>query len=112
MYIVWKKFPRCQGYIKRLDFIYYNNIILYISDNTYVLPIPPMNTTHTTLKKRWYKINLNRRILHIGPFILHKVLFNRWYRVVLCTEKNLTTEGVEFSEPLRSLDHTRRNPVR
>jgi hypothetical protein len=51
MYIVWKKIPRCQGYIKRLHFIYYNNIILYISDNTYVLLIPPINTTHTTLKK-------------------------------------------------------------
>jgi hypothetical protein len=24
---------------------------LYISDNTHVLPIAPMNTTHTTLKK-------------------------------------------------------------
>jgi hypothetical protein len=48
MYIVWKKFPSCQGYIKGLDFIYYNNIILYISDNTHV----PMNTTRATLKKR------------------------------------------------------------
>jgi hypothetical protein len=47
MYIVWKKIPRCQSYIKRLDFIYYNNI----SDNTHGPPIPPMNTTHTTLKK-------------------------------------------------------------
>jgi hypothetical protein len=51
MYIIWKKFPRCQGYIRRLDFIYYNNIILYISDNTHILPIPPMDTTHITLKK-------------------------------------------------------------
>jgi hypothetical protein len=33
-YIIWKKKSRCQGCIKRLDFIYYNNIILYISDNT------------------------------------------------------------------------------
>jgi hypothetical protein len=40
MYIGWKKFSRCQGYVKRLDFIYYNNIILYISDNTHVPPIP------------------------------------------------------------------------
>jgi hypothetical protein len=51
MYIVWKKFPRCQIYIKRFDFIYYNNIILYISDNTHVLPIPPINITYTMLKK-------------------------------------------------------------
>jgi hypothetical protein len=51
MYIVWKKFPRGQDYIKRLDFIYYNNFNLYISDNTHVLPIPPVNTTRTTLKK-------------------------------------------------------------
>jgi hypothetical protein len=36
---------------KKHDFIYYHNIILYISDNTHVLPIPVMNTTHTTLKK-------------------------------------------------------------
>jgi hypothetical protein len=50
VYIVWKNFLRCQGYIKRLDFIYYNNIILYISDNTHVLLIPPMNITRTTLK--------------------------------------------------------------
>jgi hypothetical protein len=40
MYIVWKKIPHHQGYIRRLDFIYYNNIILYISDNAHVLPIP------------------------------------------------------------------------
>jgi hypothetical protein len=39
MYIVWKNFPRCQSYIKRLDFIYYNNIIVYISDNTQVLSV-------------------------------------------------------------------------
>jgi hypothetical protein len=45
MYIIWKKSPRCQDYIKILDFIYYNNIIFYISDNTDVLPILPMNTT-------------------------------------------------------------------
>jgi hypothetical protein len=50
VYIVWKKFLRCQAYIKRLDFIYYNNIILYIYDNTLVLLIPPMNITRTTLK--------------------------------------------------------------
>jgi hypothetical protein len=42
MYIVSKKIPYCQGYIKRLNFIYYNNIILYISDNTHVLLIPPI----------------------------------------------------------------------
>jgi hypothetical protein len=42
MYIIWKIFPRCQGYIKRLDFIYYINIILYISDNTHKLLIPPI----------------------------------------------------------------------
>jgi hypothetical protein len=47
MYIVWENFPRYQGYIKRPDFIYYNNIILYIFDNTHVLLIPPMNTTRT-----------------------------------------------------------------
>jgi hypothetical protein len=45
MNIIWKNFSRCQGYIKRLNFIYYNNIILYISDNTHILPIPHMNTT-------------------------------------------------------------------
>jgi hypothetical protein len=45
--------------------------MLYISDNTHVLLIPPMNITHTTLKNRWYIINLNRQILTLGPFILH-----------------------------------------
>jgi hypothetical protein len=50
MHIIWEK-NLAQGYIKRLDFIYYNNIILYISDNTHILLVPPMNTTHTTLKK-------------------------------------------------------------
>jgi hypothetical protein len=90
MYIFWKKFPRCQGYIKRLDFIYYNKIILYISDKTHVPPIPHMNTTHTTLKNRWYRIDLNYRILiYICPFKLIRLLFNRWYKVVLCTVKNL-----------------------
>jgi hypothetical protein len=49
--------------MKKLDFIYYDNIILYISDDTHILPIPPMNTTYTTLKNRWYRINLNCRIL-------------------------------------------------
>jgi hypothetical protein len=54
MYFIRKKLPRCQAYVKRLDFIYYNNIILYISDNTHnthILLIPPMNITHTILKK-------------------------------------------------------------
>jgi hypothetical protein len=63
MYIIWKNFSRCQSYIKRLDFIYYNNVILYISDNTHILLIPPMKTTYTTLKNRWYRVNLNHQIL-------------------------------------------------
>jgi hypothetical protein len=72
MYIVLKKISRCQGYIKRLDFIYYNNIILYISDNICVQPIPPMNTTHTTLKKTGgIELISTVRSLHIGPFILN-----------------------------------------
>jgi hypothetical protein len=40
MYIIRKKIPRCQGYLKKLDFVYYNNIILYIFDNTHILLIP------------------------------------------------------------------------
>jgi hypothetical protein len=72
IYTVWKKVPHCQDYIKRLDFIYYNNIILYISDNTHVLPIPPMNTTHTTLRKTGGTGLISTvESLHIGPFILH-----------------------------------------
>jgi hypothetical protein len=47
MYIVWKKFSRSQDYIKRPDFKYYNNMILYISNNTHVLPILAMNITQT-----------------------------------------------------------------
>jgi hypothetical protein len=71
MYIVWRKFPHCQSYIKRLDFIYYNNIILYISDNTHVPRIPPMNTTHTTLKKPVVQKISIVGSLHIDPFISH-----------------------------------------
>jgi hypothetical protein len=71
MYIVWKKIPRHQGYIKILHFIYYNNIILYISDNTYVLLIPPMNPTHTTLKNSGTELISTVGSLHICPFILH-----------------------------------------
>jgi hypothetical protein len=70
MYIVWEKFSCCQGCIRRLDFIYYNNIILYISDNTYVLPIPPMNTTHHAKKIRGTELISTVRSLHIGPFQL------------------------------------------
>jgi hypothetical protein len=76
MYIVLKKFPRRQGNIKRLDFIYYNNIILYISDNIHVPPIPPMNTIHTTLKKAGgTELILTVGSLHTGPFILHTIPF-------------------------------------
>jgi hypothetical protein len=52
-----------------------------------------MNTTHTTLKNWWYRINLNRRILTYRFFYItyESFFFNRWYRVVLCTVKNLLT---------------------
>jgi hypothetical protein len=90
MYIIWKKLPCCQGYIKRLNFIYYNNIIFYIFDNTHILLIPPMNTTHTTQKTGGTKLILTVKSLHIGPFFYIQVIFNRWYRVVLCTVKNLS----------------------
>jgi hypothetical protein len=96
MYILWKKILRSQGYIKRLDFIYYNNIILYISDNTNILSIPPMNTTHTTLKKfGGTELISVTRSLRISPFYYIRVLFNRWHRVVLCTIKNLLGESAE-----------------
>jgi hypothetical protein len=96
MYILWKKILRSQGYIKRLDFIYYNNIILYISDNTNILSIPPMNTTHTTLKKfGGTELISVTRSLRISPFYYIRVLFNRWHRVVLCTVKNLLGESAE-----------------
>jgi hypothetical protein len=83
MYIIWKKFPRCQGYIKRLDFIYYNNIVLYIY------------SYHSYHAKKTGGTKLISTIgsLHIGPFILHTVLFNWWCRVVLCTVKNLLLFG-------------------
>jgi hypothetical protein len=84
MYIIWKKFPRCQDYVKSFDFIYYN-IIMYISDNTNILFIPSMNTTHITLKNRWYRINLNRQILtYTYFFITYEFFFNRWYMTILC----------------------------
>jgi hypothetical protein len=85
MYIIWKKFLHCQDYIKRLDFIYYNNIILYISNNTRILLIPPMNTTHTTLKKLVVQINLNRQILTYRSFSITYESFSTggtgWYCV-------------------------------
>jgi hypothetical protein len=43
---------------------------MYISDNTHVLLIPPMNTAHTTLKNRWYRINLNRQIFTYRSFYI------------------------------------------
>jgi hypothetical protein len=58
---------------------------LYISDNTHVLFIPPTNITHTTLKNRWYKINLNRRILTYTSFYITYECFStggtEWYFV-------------------------------
>jgi hypothetical protein len=55
-----------------------------------------MNTTHTTLKNRWYRINLNRQILHIGHFILHW-----WYKVVLCTVENLIFRTLLIEHPFK-----------
>jgi hypothetical protein len=49
-----------------------------------------MNTTRTTLKKTGgTKLISTVGFLHIGPFILHTSPFQPWYRVVLCTVKNL-----------------------
>jgi hypothetical protein len=55
MYIIEKKSPPSIHLVSRIL-----PIPFCISDNTRILPIPPMNTTHTT-KNRWYTINLNRR---------------------------------------------------
>jgi hypothetical protein len=83
MYIVWKSFPRCQSYLKKHDFIYYHNIILYISDNTYVLPIPPMNTTRTTKKTGGTELISTVGSLHAGHFILQSLSIGGtwWYCV-------------------------------
>lgn len=68
----------------------YTTIILYISDNTHLLLIPPMNTIHTTIKNLWYIICLNRRILTYRSFFYYvRVFFNRWYMVALRTVKSL-----------------------
>jgi hypothetical protein len=49
-----------------------------------------MNTTRTTLKKiGGTELISTVRSLHIGLFYYIGVLFNRWYRVVFCTVKNL-----------------------
>jgi hypothetical protein len=49
-------------------FLYYNKII-YISDNTLILPIRHMNTTILQLKKQ---------VVHIDPFfITYESFFNR-----------------------------------
>jgi hypothetical protein len=97
MYIIWEKFLRRQGYIKRHDFMYYNNIILYISDNTHVLPIPPMNTTRTTLKKTsGTKLISTIRSLHICPFILHTLLFQLVVQGGIVYRKNLVFKDHSF----------------
>jgi hypothetical protein len=78
MYIIGK-ILNFQGYIKRLDFIYYNNIIFYISDNTHTnYEYHPYHT-----KNRWYKINLNRHVFPYMSFFITYV-FDRWYEVILC----------------------------
>jgi hypothetical protein len=64
MYIIWKIFPPPSIHpITRIL-----HIPFCISDTTRILPIPPMNITHTT-KKWWYRINLNRQILKYRFFI-------------------------------------------
>jgi hypothetical protein len=73
MYIIWKKILHCQDYIKILDFIYYNNIILYISDNTRILLIPPI----PHLKNLWCKLISTVRSLHIDLFLLHTSPFQQ-----------------------------------
>jgi hypothetical protein len=66
-----EKILRCQGYIKRLNFIYYNNIIIHIFDNTRILPIPLMNITHTILKIGGTELISTVGSLYIGHFLLH-----------------------------------------
>jgi hypothetical protein len=59
-----------------------------------------MNTTRTTLKNQWYRINLNRRILTYRSFFIYiRVLFNRWYIVVLCTV-NTSCEKFGLNMPI------------
>jgi hypothetical protein len=50
-------------------FISYITIIqFYISDNTLILLIRPMNMTIPRLKNQYFRINLNRRILTYKAF--------------------------------------------
>jgi hypothetical protein len=94
MYIVWKKFHRCQGYIKRFDFIYYNNIIVFISDNTHVLLISPINITHTTLKKTGgTELISTVRLTYRSFYITYESFSTGCTGVVLCTVKNLELKG-------------------
>jgi hypothetical protein len=64
MYVIWKNFPPPS--IHPVTHILH--IPFCISDTTRILLIPPMNITHTTQKNWWYRINLNRQILHIDFF--------------------------------------------
>jgi hypothetical protein len=72
MYIFWKNslLPRLH---KKIDFVYYNNIILYIYDNTHILPIPP-NTyeyhQYHTKKTSGTELISTLGSLHIGLFFL------------------------------------------
>jgi hypothetical protein len=75
MYIIWKKYSLPPFTRAHLDFIYYNNIILYISDNTHILPIP---------HKKTGVAELISTVGSIDHFLLHTSHFQP---VVLCTVK-------------------------
>jgi hypothetical protein len=87
MYIFWKNslLPRLH---KKIDFVYYNNIILYIYDNTHILPIPP-NTyeyhQYHTKKTSGTELISTLGSLHIGLFSITYESFStddtRWYCV-------------------------------
>jgi hypothetical protein len=71
----------CLQYLNHFIYIisYITTIPFCISDNSRILLIPHMNTTHT--KKKPKKLISTVGSLHIDYI---RVLFNWWYKVVLC----------------------------
>jgi hypothetical protein len=100
IYIIWKKFPRCQDYIK--DLISCITTILFCIFSIIPIYYHTTNEYHLYHKKTGgTELISTVRSLHIDHFLLHssrvllyyiRVIFNRWYMVVLCTVKNLTSK--------------------
>jgi hypothetical protein len=101
MYIIYKYFP--QPFIQPITCILY--VQFCISDNTRILLIPPMNTTHTTQKNSGielisivgslYMLNSHNCIQSICSFTMVSFFVRRKARTYVCQK-----EGLETLNPL------------